>query len=218
MIDLLKRMITRRHITLLLTLILAGCIEPIEPELGVFDYLMVVEGHVSNLDEANTVRLSRTKPLSVEYGGVEVGALVYVEDQEGAKFYFEETSPGIYQSDPACFIGETGNSYALYIETLYGETYQSKPILLNAAPDIDSLYFEREQRLTNEGITKDFSTLMTLKDSRNTSAMNGKRPIKSKFPTHRISVCGFATTPRQTPIFLRQTPVSSKSQESANLK
>lgn len=155
MIDLLKRMITRRPVTLLLTLILAGCIEPIEPELGVFDYLMVVEGHVSNLDEVNTVRLSRTKPLGVEYGGVEVGALVYVEDQEGAKFYFEESSPGIYQSDPACFIGETGNSYALHIETLYGETYQSKPILLNAAPDIDSLYFEREQRLTNEGITQD---------------------------------------------------------------
>jgi hypothetical protein len=155
MIDLLKRMITRRHVILLLMLILASCIEPIEPELGVFDYLLVVEGHVSNLDEVNTVRLSRTKPLGVEYGGVEVGALVYVQDQAGAKFYFEESSPGIYQSDPACFVGQVGQTYTLHIETLYGSTYQSRPVLLSSSPAIDSLYFEREQRLDADGTSTD---------------------------------------------------------------
>jgi hypothetical protein len=151
----LNQSTTGGHFVTLVVLLLTACIEPIEPEIEVHDYLLVVEGHVSNLDEVNTVRLSRTRPLGTEYGGVETGALVYLEDTDESKYYFDESSAGVYQSDPACFVGQVGHSYTLHIETLYGSEYQSKPALLNDSPPIDSLYFKQERRLQTDGTSSD---------------------------------------------------------------
>lgn len=128
--------------------VVSACIEPFEPDVSRNDELLVVEGHVSDKPEPYTVRLSLTQPLDSLGSQAASGAQVVVVDQEGAEHYFEEKQAGIYQSDPECFIGKKGCAYTLTVETSTGARYQSDPVILKTTPDIDSVYYERDQRLT----------------------------------------------------------------------
>jgi hypothetical protein len=130
-------------------LCIASCTEPFYPEPTGNQRLLVVEGHVSDADEPNTIRLSRTMPLNSRTPAPESGARVTLRTKEGVAFEFVETAKGSYESDPACFIGQAGVIYTLHIETTDGSYYQSSDVMLKLSPPIDSVYFERERRFTD---------------------------------------------------------------------
>ncbi|WP_339794393.1 DUF4249 domain-containing protein [uncultured Imperialibacter sp.] len=128
---------------------LSTCVEPFEPEEPGFKSVLVVDGFISNSTEPYTIALSRTAPLSNPGALPEAGATVSVADDEGEVYLFRETVPGIYQSDPTIFVGRVGGKYQLSITTASGEQYQSDTVLLKQSPPIDSVYYERELRLTD---------------------------------------------------------------------
>jgi hypothetical protein len=127
----------------------SSCTEPFSPEPQGSRSLLVVEGHISDNAEPNTIRLSRAQPLNSNGSAPESGAFVSVSNREGTIFDFSEMAPGVYQSDPACFTGQPGVSYQLHIETIDGSQYRSDEVALKPTPAIDSVYFERERRFTD---------------------------------------------------------------------
>ncbi len=143
----------------MLLLILGGCFactEPFVPEVKEISNVLVVDGFISDSDEPYTVRLSRTQPLNESEALPEKSANVSVVDQEGQRHTFNETSTGVYQSEPSVFRGVSGNKYFLEIVTAEGKTYHSDEVILKKSPQIDSVYWERERRLTDvEGVTLD---------------------------------------------------------------
>jgi hypothetical protein len=136
--------------------VLVSCIEPFDPPPAESPSYLVVEANITDLKEPYKVVLSRTRPLDSQYSSFETGAIVYVESGDGQQYYFEESPQGgSYYSDSSCFVGVAGQTYTLHIETFWGGAYESKPVLLRQAPAIDSLYFERDLRLNDEGATID---------------------------------------------------------------
>ncbi|WP_339814723.1 DUF4249 domain-containing protein [uncultured Imperialibacter sp.] len=143
-------------IIILLLVLLSTCVEPFEPEDPGFKSVLVVDGFISNSAEPYTITLSRTAPLSSPGALPEAGAAVSVADEEGGVYLFGETAPGVYQSDPRVFVGHVGAGYQLNIVTASGEQYQSDTVPLKQSPPIDSVYYERELRLTDvEGEVND---------------------------------------------------------------
>ncbi len=76
-------------------------------------------------------------------------------DAEGGEFPFFEASSGIYQSNPANFTGNIGEIYQLDIRTADGRHYRSEEVLLKESPPIDSVYYQKDRRLNDEGIALD---------------------------------------------------------------
>jgi hypothetical protein len=133
----------------LLILTLLGCVEPFEPETGDFESVLVVEGNISDAHEPYLITVSRTAPLGAT-GAVPVSnAAVRVKDEEGSAFDFAEIAAGKYQSNPIDFIGCAGKNYSLSIVTASNQQYESEMVTLKPSPPIDSVYFERDIRLTD---------------------------------------------------------------------
>ena len=61
---------------------------------------------------------------------------------------FEEMTPGVYDSDPFCFVGIPGDTYQLKVTRTNGVTYMSDPVVLKKTPPIDSIHYERDRRIT----------------------------------------------------------------------
>ncbi len=148
-------------IVLVIVVTSLSCIEKFEPESKDFESVLVVDGFISNANQAYTVRLSSTAPLGSKGVIPESGALVSVADGNGNSFVFSEVSPGQYESDPALFIGNVGEIYSLCIERSDGREYKSDEIALKRSPPIDSIYYKRDQRLADStGILLDGIRLM----------------------------------------------------------
>jgi hypothetical protein len=126
---------------ILMLLCCVQCIEPIEPEEIGFDNLLVVEGLFTDQMQHQVVKLSRTRNVSnlESEPNFESGASVWVEEINGDRIDFEETSPGRYESINA-YAGSVGRSYQLFVQTSNGNNYQSTPVEMLATPSIDSIY------------------------------------------------------------------------------
>lgn len=135
---------------LLLNFIVMACIEPFEPEVQNFESVLVVEGQISDEDKPSEIYLSRSRALNSEESIPEKSATVTLSGDEGETYHFAEVDAGIYES-PDTFRGGIGKSYTLNIETNDGDTYRSHPLIIKKCPPIDSVYFEEEARITDEG-------------------------------------------------------------------
>jgi len=137
-------------------LLLTACIEKIDPQDFAYQSVLVVDGGMTDKTEPYIVRLSRSLPLNTEGYLVESGAVVSIIDGEGQSYSLRESTSGVYRSDPQEIVGVVGLPYMLDIVTADGRHYQSAPVVLRATPAIDSVYFERERRLTDvTGISRD---------------------------------------------------------------
>ena len=56
---------------------------------------------------------------------------------------------GIYKTDSLEFRGTVGRTYVLHISANDGKEYESEPCLMYPVPEIESVYFEKDQQLTN---------------------------------------------------------------------
>jgi len=135
---------------LIITLTFFTCIDPYTPNLKSFESCLVVDALVTDENKSNYVILTRTIE-AVDEDPVRVsGATVIIADDLGNRTTLSEKNPGEYRTDSLTFRGSAGRTYALSIEISEGEKYETEPCLLYPAPDIDSIYFEKDQVISKE--------------------------------------------------------------------
>ena len=126
------------------------CIDPYTPELKNFESLLVVDALFTDEYRSNYVILTRTIEKSDEDPLRVTGATVIISDDLGNSTLLTEKHAGEYRTDSLTFRGATGRTYKLSIETESGEKYESAPSFMHPVPDIDSIYFSKDQLLSEE--------------------------------------------------------------------
>lgn len=138
--------------TILLACCIWACVEPFQPEVGEYDSTLVVDGLFSNSDEPSIVLLSRSFAYSDNEGPAIVGAELTIEDDQGNSTSLTETQPGVYETNPEIFKGQIGRSYRLLILTPDGENFESDWEIMKAAPPIESLRSQFEERIPDDAL------------------------------------------------------------------
>ncbi len=151
--------------TIVIIFLVCTCIDPYNPKLGEYRALLVIDGIITNLYSSNTIRLSRT------FGELSVGpskvndAMVFITDDIGNSNDLIFKGNGIYKTDSTSFNGSVGRTYVLHITLPNGEKYESDPCFMHSVPEIDSIYFAKDQRNINNG-TKNQEGLSIFLDSK----------------------------------------------------
>lgn len=138
-------------IAILFILALTTCIDPYTLKLNDYESLLVIDGIITQEQVPYTIKLSRTFHDQDTVPDMVTQAEVRVEDLQGNVEIFNEEAPGIYRSNPANFVGKTGETYTLYIKTTDGLEFESDPCLMTEAPEIDSIYFTYDREFLNNG-------------------------------------------------------------------
>jgi len=125
------------------------CIEPYTPKLKGYDSLLTVDALITDLNSSCTVKLTRTMQNQNDITPAVSGASVYLTDDAGNASDLKDTGDGIYKTDSIDFKGSVGRTYILHINTNDGKEYESEPCSMQSVPDIDSIYFEKDQQLIN---------------------------------------------------------------------
>lgn len=128
-------------------LLIAGCITEFIPVTSEKNELVVVEGLVTDQNEAYTVKISKSVPLGKKSEVNPLsGCVVSISDDLGNIYNLQENSSGIYLTNPAMFTGVIGRSYTLHVSASVSNKiihYESSPEKLKAVPPIDSVYYEK---------------------------------------------------------------------------
>jgi Domain of unknown function (DUF4249) len=138
-------------ITLITFITLCTCIDPFSPKLKGYKSILVVEGLITNENTSYTVKLSSTSQDQNESHVMISDATVSITDDDKNITFLGNIGCGIYKTDSLQFIGTIGKTYTLHIITNDGDEYRSEQCLMYSVPDIDSIYFERDQELVNNG-------------------------------------------------------------------
>ena len=110
----------------------------------------MVDALVTDEDKSNYVILTRTIETSDEDPVRVTGATVIISDDAGNRTLLVEKNAGEYRTDSLNFRGAVGRTYTLSIETESGEKYVSDPSVMYPVTDIDSIYFSKDQLLSEE--------------------------------------------------------------------
>jgi Domain of unknown function (DUF4249) len=130
---------------------LCTCIDPYVPNLKGYQPLLVIDGLISDADASYTVRLSKTFQ---EQDGVQTSvtdATVFITDDAGNTSYLINKGNGSYKTDSLEFRGVVGRTYVLHVDDKGGNVYESDPCQMQPVNDIDSVYFEKDQEIVNNG-------------------------------------------------------------------
>lgn len=132
-----------RHIYIFALLLLCwACVDPFDPPEGNYEDLLVVEAFLSDDDTTQTIRLSRSYPIDTTQIIPVSDATVYVEDDAGNSFVFQQANAGDYIIQPEDFTPQVGRQYVLRVELGASQRYISAPVEMKPAQQIDDLYFE----------------------------------------------------------------------------
>ena len=129
---------------------LCTCIDPFNPKLCGYMSLLVVDGLITDSNNSNTISLSRTFQDTNTSPVMISDATVYITDNNENSSYLINRGNGIYKTDSIEFKGIPGRTYVLHIQT-DGTIYESNPCIMQSVPEIDSIYFEKEEELINNG-------------------------------------------------------------------
>ncbi len=149
-----------RNITLYITILYAmvlslnGCVDPFTPELDTAaDSFVVVDGIITDQPGPYVVKINKSVPLNeVENARSHVAGLsVFIEEENGVSELLTETGPGIYETNT--IQGVPGNRYRLAFD-YGGAQYQSTWEEIEMAPEIDSVYFQVENKPTADKINE----------------------------------------------------------------
>lgn len=138
-------------ICFLLIISVSSCIDPFHLELEDYESLLVVEAMITDEHASHTIKLSRSyqdvnaSPVPVAH------AEVSVHDELGVITTFNELEPGSYKSDSTLFTGRIGGTYTLHILTEDGLEYISDRCSMSEVPPIDSIYYELDTDLIENG-------------------------------------------------------------------
>jgi hypothetical protein len=129
--------------------LLVSCYKPYTANVESDEKILVVDGMITNETTSYLVSLSYALPFYSDDPRKPVNsAQVYVTDDLGNSYPFRESKNGYYKSDSLKFKGQPGRTYALHIETLDGETYESGPQRLNNEYYPDTVYAEADYQKT----------------------------------------------------------------------
>ncbi|SOD90473.1 DUF4249 domain-containing protein [Spirosoma fluviale] len=120
---------------------LHGCINAYDPDLALNANLVVVSGIITDLDEAQTIRLSRSRS-NADSSNVSIPiqrANVTVTANGTTPITLIEVLPGTYRL-PADFRGKVGNTYQLRFQTTQGAVYESSVETMVSVPPILRVY------------------------------------------------------------------------------
>lgn len=130
---------------------ISQCIDPYTPRINGYESYLVVEGLVTNENTSYMVKLSKTLQEQNSVPEKVSDAVVYITDDMSGNVHLKNMGSGIYKTDSTEFLGYIGRTYVLHIKTNDGEEYESEPCLMQSVSEIDSIYFAKEQKLTNNG-------------------------------------------------------------------
>lgn len=135
---------------ILLTIIILaeGCITKYLPELDENKELLVVEGLITDQNETNTIRLTKSLPIGkISKIKPVLGCSVSIMDDLDNIWTLKEIGDGYYITDSLNFRGVIGRKYTLLIQShgsvLNNYSYESLPMELIPVPPIDNLYWEK---------------------------------------------------------------------------
>ncbi|MEI6048831.1 MAG: DUF4249 domain-containing protein [Bacteroidota bacterium] len=120
-----------------------SCYKVYEPRIDKGQNVLVVNGMITNKTEAYHIILSIADPYNSsatpEPSG---GSSIYVTDDLGNQYPFQEVTKGDYASDSILFTGQQGQKYRLHIITPDGTEYESATQRL--FPEVSSGYVYTE--------------------------------------------------------------------------
>lgn len=121
-----------------------GCVEPFDTTGIVEDFesVLVIEATLTNEIKQHQITLTRAFEFEADSAAAEQNANVAIVDDQGMRFSFTESEPGVYVSD-AVFGAENNRNYSLDITTSNGRSYVSDPAALTPATAIESVVAER---------------------------------------------------------------------------
>jgi hypothetical protein len=128
-----------------------SCVDPIVPLLNSGDMQpsLVVDGKITDEEGPFTVKLTKSVGVDVMYYNDPVkDAIVTILDDKGHSYQLYGDNQGVYKTAESDLKGIPGNSYTLSVVTPDGRQYESSSVLMQEAPEIDSLYFEENERTT----------------------------------------------------------------------
>ncbi|PXY45306.1 DUF4249 domain-containing protein [Flavobacterium hydrophilum] len=139
-------------ISLLLLLIftITSCTEQYVFQNTDFESALVVEGTMTNELKNQTIRVSQVYQLDETGPKFETGANVYITDDQGNEYQFEEKDT-VYESISA-FKAEAGRKYQLKIRTKEGKNYTSDEQTLTTETKIDNITATVEKVGSESGV------------------------------------------------------------------
>jgi hypothetical protein len=138
-------------ILLAIIVVVVTCIDPYTPNLKGYTSLLTVDALITDANTSCIVKLTRTMQNQNEIPPPFSDAIVYITDDEGNTNNLVNAGNGIYKTDSTEFRGIVGRTYVLHIESNDGKEYESDPCLMYPVPEIENVYFEKDQQLTNNG-------------------------------------------------------------------
>jgi hypothetical protein len=154
-----------------MSFLLTSCITPFEPDIESSEvYKYVVSGMVSDNSEIQTVSVSMASPVSDPSYIPVSGCNVLIKDSNGNEFIMTELAGGVYSGEIARNYLIPGNSFKVEIVTPDGIRIESDFDRMEECPDVDSVYFQRRDIISNvsENVTNGIQFFLDL-DSRNTT-------------------------------------------------
>lgn len=139
-------MIKRNYIIFFLIVqLLSSCITQFIPQITEEKELLVVQGLITDQQETDTIKLSKSLPFGHVNEATPVsGSRVSISDNMGNSFGLIEIKNGTYITDVSNFRGIPGRYYTLHINTNSDNlNYESLPVEMKAVPLIDSLYYDK---------------------------------------------------------------------------
>lgn len=127
---------------LLIFTCLHGCVEPFEAGTETFENALVIAAFLTDEEKKHEIMLSRARPFEQDSSSVERNANVFVSDDTGVVYNFEEIEPGRYISQES-FAAQSNKSYQLAIATQDGRSYVSESVNTPEKVGVGNLYAER---------------------------------------------------------------------------
>jgi len=120
-----------------LSLIFNSCTEQYAFKNGDFESALVVEGTITNELKNQTIKISKVYQLEETGPKFETGAKVYILDDQGTEYQFEEKDTVYASITP--FKAEPGRKYQLKIRTKEAKNYSSDQQTLTTETKIDNV-------------------------------------------------------------------------------
>lgn len=127
----------------------ASCIDPYTPNIKGYKSLLVVEGLITNENNSYKIKLSRTTSNEVSASEKITDAVVNITDEDGIKTHLQNYGNGYYKTDSTLFTGIIGKKYTLQIIATEGKEYRSEECTLFPVPGIDSVYYEKGEKISD---------------------------------------------------------------------
>lgn len=137
----------------LLGVVIFGCIDKIDFDIGSPTSTVVIDGFISDQPGPYTINVSQAFDIESKSAfrtAVSVKELTIFDDV-GNREVLTEISKGNYQTSVNGMRGIVGSGYRLRVELLTGQVYESVPDTISPPGKLDSVYYKFEKLSTTEG-------------------------------------------------------------------